>query len=107
MKHSVQGTGRERLERSWQLCIALEPTVVRDTVPPWVEDANPGHVFERCNRWLLAWAHATEGAEVTLIALWNGKVGEGARGTAGMIELARQRGARIIRIDSSKLMNES
>lgn len=48
------------------------------------------NVFERCNRWQLATAVAT--ARLHVIALWDSQGGDGAGGTAHMIESAKAYG---------------
>jgi hypothetical protein len=40
---------------------------------------------------------------VTLIALWNGKTGDGPGGTKDMVEQARARGAKVIVLDTNAL----
>ena len=56
--------------------------------------------FERCNRWLLDTALACGGERVWLLCLWDGRRGDGAGGTAHMVEeVSRPRG-HVLHIDT-------
>jgi hypothetical protein len=60
------------------------------------------NIWSRNNEWLLRTALARSDAEITLLLLWNGLVGEGPGGTAGMVGLARQWAPlrlKIVRLD--------
>ena len=46
-------------------------------------------------------ALAAGARNVTVLALWNGKQGDGPGGTADMIEIARARGAEIRVLDTN------
>lgn len=59
------------------------------------------NVFERCNRWQLATAVAT--GRLHLIALWDGQGGDGAGGTAHMIESAKAFGGDTSILATTKL----
>jgi hypothetical protein len=60
-------------------------------------------IWHRNNLWMLNEA-LTAGAEnVTLIALWDGKKGDGPGGTADMIQIARARGAETRVLDSTAI----
>ncbi len=48
-------------------------------------------------------ALAYGGSNVTLIALWNGKAGDGPGGTQDMVRQAEARGAKVIILDTEKL----
>ncbi len=73
--------------------------------PSWVSGADEHYVFQRCNMWLMEKAFANENADVTLIALWNGVEGDGPGGTADMVALARERGAKVTIIYARKLLD--
>ena len=72
-------------------------------LPEWLRDRRDYSIWQRNNLWMLHEALA-EGAEnVTLIALWNGKAGDGPGGTADMISIATASGASIRILDTNAL----
>jgi hypothetical protein len=74
-----------------------------DELPIWAKEIPKYGVFQRGNIWMLEKALQRPDADVTLVALWNGQVGDGPGGTADMIDLAREHGAKIRRVDSNRL----
>lgn len=62
----------------------------------------PGDIYERCNLWLVETAFAAKAREVILLALWNGANGS-AGGTAHMVSEAKERGGRVVWIDTREL----
>jgi hypothetical protein len=72
-------------------------------LPVAKEDSNDGNVWERTNLWMLDVALKNSGKNTTLMALWDGKEGDGDGGTKHMITLAKQRGAKIKMIDITKI----
>lgn len=60
-------------------------------------------VWQRGNEWMLDEAFALADAGVTLLALWDGRRGDGPGGTAAMVESARRRGAEVVIIDPAGL----
>jgi hypothetical protein len=60
-------------------------------------DAGP-EIWERANEWMLKSALKNGGAEMTLLALWDGNIGE-TGGTHHMIKVARENGAGVEIID--------
>lgn len=62
----------------------------------------PGDIYERCNLWLVDTAFAAKAREVILIALWNGANGS-AGGTAHMVREVKERGGRVVWIDTREL----
>lgn len=60
-------------------------------------------IWVRTNLWMLHEALKAGGENMTLIALWNGKGGDGEGGTEHMVQMAKQAGARTIIIDINKL----
>jgi hypothetical protein len=61
-------------------------------LPKWLAQ-RPGYsVWQRSNLWMLHNALANGSNRVTLIALWNGKAGDGPGGTADMVDQIRRRG---------------
>ena len=63
------------------------------------------NIWQRSNLWILSNAldKAGRGSHLTLLALWNGKKGDGAGGTEDMVEQARKRGARTVILPTAKL----
>lgn len=59
--------------------------------------------FERCNRWLLDTALACGGERVWLLCLWDGRRGDGAGGTAHMVEQVSRHHGHVIHIDTAEL----
>ena len=60
-------------------------------------------VWERANEWMLSIAMKNGRRNMSLLALWNGKKGDGAGGTEEMVRLAEQQQVRIEIIDINKL----
>jgi hypothetical protein len=61
------------------------------------------NVWERANLWMLDNALAHGGNNMSLIALWDGKGGDGTGGTEHMVTVAKAEGAKSIIIDINKL----
>jgi hypothetical protein len=61
-------------------------------------------VFQRGNIWNMQDALLRPNADVTLIALWNQKAGEGPGGTADMVKLAKSHGAKVREQNSDELL---
>jgi hypothetical protein len=61
------------------------------------------NVWEQTNTWMLEKALENGGENMSLIALWDGQSGDGAGGTEHMINIAKEKGARINIIDIKKI----
>jgi len=61
------------------------------------------NVWERANLWMLDNALVNGGNNMSLIALWDGKGGDGTGGTEHMVKVAKAEGAKSIIIDINKL----
>jgi hypothetical protein len=72
-------------------------------LPKWLQLKRGYDVWQRNNLWLLSEALCLTPRNLTLIALWDGESGDGPGGTEHMVSLARERGARIIRLDTKTL----
>jgi len=75
-----------------------------EALPGWLL-TRPGYsVWQRNNRWILnhAWA-ITADNRVTVLALWNGEVGDGPGGVADMVATAQERGAEVVTLDTVAL----
>lgn len=120
-----------RLGVPTELCLALPPDEYRDASvadagEAWVlrfealceglpirllpEEAHadpPGlSLWQRNNLWLLDSAFEWSAGEVVLLALWDGRSGDDAGGTADLVDLARDRGARVRLLDGRRLLAE-
>lgn len=71
------------------------------TLPGWLATRSGYDTWQRSNRWVLhyAWAATTTG-RVTVLALWNGQMGEGRGGVADMVATGMQRGADVVTVDT-------
>jgi hypothetical protein len=68
-----------------------------EELPNWLQSENLNYSFwERNNLWILNAALALGGQNMTLVALWDGKQGDGPGGTRNMIKEVEQRGAKSI-----------
>jgi hypothetical protein len=72
-------------------------------LPVWLQDRKDYGVWQRSNAWMLHNALVLGGTNTTLIALWDGKGGDGPGGTQHMVESSGERGARTIILDTNKL----
>lgn len=102
---SVQDSGHDWVARFRRLDERLNPIVLQETdeLPLWMRGRTDYGVFQRGNIWMLEWAFAQENSDVVLIALWDGKTGDGPGGTDDMVALAKGRGARVIVLDTVRL----
>ena len=103
---SVASAGPEWVESFNKLINSHPPRVLAESkeLPAWLQDKPDYNIWQRTNLWMLhnAFAHAG-GENVTLIALWDGKAGDGLGGTADMVEKAKERGAKTIVLDTNKI----
>jgi hypothetical protein len=72
-------------------------------LPKWLQFKRGYDIWQRNNLWLLSEALCLAPKNLTVIGLWDGKAGDGPGGTEHMASLARDRGARFIRLDTKKL----
>ncbi len=63
------------------------------------DNNNTQNVWERTNLWMLDTALENGGENMSLIALWDGKAGDGNGGTEHMVSIAKEQGARIRILD--------
>ena len=105
---SVQDAGPEWVERFYRLCERQHPVVLASSnaLPKWLSDKPDYTIWQRNNLWILHHALAeVGGANVIVIALWNGEAGGGPGGTADMIQQAKARGAKTLIIDTKTLFH--
>jgi hypothetical protein len=105
----VQGAGPDWVRRFNKLYETLErrEMAASKDMPRWLrERGDKYNVWQRSNLWILNNAFALDkkgGINLTLIALWNGKQGDGAGGTEDMVEQAKKRAAKTIILPTEKL----
>jgi len=105
VKASVAPAGTKWVDRfSHQLeTAACRVYQQSESLPIWLQNKKDYGVWQRSNGWILHNALALGGTNTTLIALWDGKGGDGPGGTQHMVESARERGARTIVLDTNEL----
>jgi hypothetical protein len=104
-RESVADGGPEWVEKFNQFIAENPPVILSDSdeLPPWAEGIKDYGVFQRGNIWNMQDALLRPNADVTLIALWNQKAGEGPGGTADMVNLAKSHGAKVREQNSDEL----
>ena len=65
-----------------------------------IDNCNP---YEACNEWLLETALEYGADKVRFICLWNGEGGDGAGGTAHMVEQVKKSGGSVIWLDTKQM----
>ncbi len=103
---SVAFAGAEWVERFDRLYTTLRYHILssKKTLPGWLEKRKPyDSIWPRANLWMLYNALANDALNMSLIALWDGKGGDGEGGTAHMVQLAREYGSGTERIDMNTL----
>lgn len=100
---SVADAGEAWVLRFEALCEALPIRLLPDEA----HADRPGlSLWQRNNLWLLDSAFEWSAGEVVLLALWDGRSGDDAGGTADLVDLARDRGARVRLLDGRRLLAE-
>ena len=74
-----------------------------EELPQWLQGKKGYDVWQRNNLWLLSEALCRSPENLTLIALWDGGTGDGPGGTENMVNLARERGAKVIHLNTKTL----
>lgn len=75
-------------------------------LPRWMRDRAGYDVWQRTNLWLIEEALSTGAPVRTLIALWDGKSGDGPGGTKHLVELAKEWGLSTEILSTSVLFSE-
>ena len=111
IKDSVADAGPQWVERFNRLLERdttdeLRPRILSETaeLPRWLRSKRGYSIWQRSNLWMLHNALAISEDNVTLIALWNGQIGDGPGGTEDMVQRAQDRGAKFIHLDARKLI---
>ena len=104
-RESVADGGPDWVEKFNRFIAEHPPIILSDSeeLPAWAEGIKDYSVFQRGNIWLMQDALLRPNADVTLIALWNQKAGEGPGGTADMVKLAKSHGAKVREQNSDEL----
>lgn len=102
---SVNFAGAQWTERFDALYKKLRHYTLCNTkqLPAWLQKKKDYNIWERNNLWLLNSALVNGGLNMTLIALWDRKGGDGPGGTQHMVQEAKARGAKTIVIDVTTL----
>jgi hypothetical protein len=103
---SVSPAGKNWEERFDQLMRQFpSPHILSKTedLPSWFSLRPNYNAWQRANLWLIQEALAVGGTNITLLALWDGKAGDGPGGTDHMIRVAANHGAATVILDTSKL----
>jgi hypothetical protein len=104
---SVAHGGPDWVERFNCLCERLNPRILSESkeMPSWLTEKPHYSIWQRNNLWMLFNALAWQGNRVTLIALWDGKKGDGPGGTEDMVSKASECGAKIVILDTRALFD--
>lgn len=102
---SVAPGGPEWVDRFNAACDRLARRQLSDSkdLPGWLQGKPNYDIWQRNNLWMLHNALALGRDKVTLIALWDGKTGDGPGGTEHMVEKAKARGAKTVILDTKAL----
>ncbi len=105
---SVAFAGPEWIERFDVLYKKLPRKELSETrdLPKWLQRKPDYSIWERNNLWMLNSSLVCGGLQMTLIALWDGKGGDGEGGTEHMVKQAKAREAKVVIIDI-KTLNET
>jgi tetratricopeptide (TPR) repeat protein len=106
IKASVADSGPNWVERFNRLFDQKQPEILSDSgeLPRWLYSKKEYSIWQRSNLWMLHSALAISNDNLTLIALWNGEVGDGPGGTEDMVQRAQDRGATFILLDARKFL---
>jgi hypothetical protein len=104
-RRSVADGGPDWVEKFNHLIAENPPIILSDSdeLPAWAQGIKDYGVFQRGNIWVMQDALLRPNADVTLIALWSQKAGEGPGGTADMVKLAKTHGAKVREQNSDEL----
>jgi hypothetical protein len=102
---SVSFAGAGWIERFNTLYEKLPHRTLCNTkeMPAWLQKKKDYNIWERNNLWSLNSALVNGGIHMTLVALWDGKAGDGAGGTEHMVKEAEAKGAKTIILDINSI----
>jgi hypothetical protein len=103
----VQFAGQQWVERFDLLYNRLPKKLLAhsQTLPTWLKSKPQYSIWERNNAWMLNSAINISAQDMSFIAVWDGKGGDGPGGTAHMVEEVKKRGGRVIIIDVNNIQN--
>jgi tetratricopeptide (TPR) repeat protein len=110
VKESVAPAGGNWIRRFWSIKdrFPAAQVLARDkNLPGWLQHRAGYSIWQRNNLWMLNEALAAGARNVTVLALWNGKQGDGPGGTADMIAIAEARGAETRVLDTNTIFGSS
>ncbi len=98
---SVAFAGAEWIDRFNRLYAKLESKILFQTksLPHWLRAKKDYNIWERSNLWMLNSALVCGGQHMSLVALWDGKKGDGTGGTDHMLQEAKKRGAKTVVVE--------
>ncbi|HBY59314.1 MAG TPA: hypothetical protein DEH78_05800, partial [Solibacterales bacterium] len=73
-------------------------------LPLWMRNPSGYDAWQRTNTWILEDALSLAAEDTTLIALWDGQIGDGPGGTKDLIDRSRSRGVNTILINPATLV---
>ena len=104
-RKSVADGGEEWIETFNNFIANNEPIILSDTdeLPSWAASIKNYSVFQRGNIWMMEYAKLLPNVDITLIAIWNEKAGDGPGGTSDMVALAKAKGLKLCSQNTNKL----
>jgi hypothetical protein len=109
IKASVEFAGASWVERFNLLYTKLPVKILFEKydLPKWLQKKEgKEYIWIRNNLWMLNSALVCGGIQMTLLALWDHKGGDGAGGTEHMVEIAEGRGSKVVTIDICELVKQ-
>ncbi|HEV2706897.1 MAG TPA: tetratricopeptide repeat-containing protein [Pyrinomonadaceae bacterium] len=105
VKESVGNAGSQWVERFDALYERLPRRQLAKSkeLPRWLQNKPNYNLWQRNNLWMLYNALARGSRYVTLIALWDGRAGDGLGGTEDMVNRANERGAKTVILKTKEL----
>lgn len=106
IKASVADGGPQWVERFNHLLATQPSKTLSDSseLPRWLRAKKGYNIWQRSNLWMLHNALVISENPITLIALWDGGVGDAPGGTEDMVRRAQDRGAKFIHLDARQLL---
>jgi len=107
IRASVSSAGPGWIERFDRLAAAPSTRFLgtSDEIPVWLRQKSNYSIWDRSNLWMLHNALVSGSENATVIALWDGKPGDGRGGTEDMVAKARDRGAKVLELDTKALFS--
>ncbi len=106
---SVADSNADWVDRYWSLMKAKEKEgrfaqlSEEDELPSWLQRKRQYSIWNRANLWTLEYALSRTPKRLTVMALWNGKTGDGPGGTEDLLTIAKELGATPKVIDTNEI----